>query len=87
MKDIQVNKKGRDKPSTFSKKPNHINENQCVQFVTGQKDYVYVSGQIGLNPPPVIARDKRETVYSHVDFCVADFLFLLFSTFELVGSL
>ena len=40
--------------------------------VTGQKDSVYVSGQIGLNPPPVIARDKRETVYSHVDFCVAN---------------
>ena len=29
-------------------------------------------GQIGSNPPPVIAGDKRETVYSHVDFCVAN---------------
>ena len=28
-----------------------------------------MSGQIGLNPPPVIAGNKRETVYSHVDFC------------------
>ena len=31
-----------------------------------------MSGQIGLNPPPVIAGDKRESVYSHVDFCVAN---------------
>ena len=31
-----------------------------------------MSGQIGLNPPPVIARDKKVTVHSHVDFCVAN---------------
>ena len=31
-----------------------------------------MSGQIGLNPPTVIAGNKRETVYSHVDFCVAN---------------
>ena len=52
--------------------PSHVNDNQCVEFVTGRKDCVYVSDQIGLNPPPVVARNKRETVYSHVDFCVAN---------------
>ena len=59
-------------PRSWLRVPSHVNDNQCVQFVTGQKDCVYVFGQIGLNPPPVIAGDKRETVYSHVDFCVAN---------------
>ena len=40
--------------------------------MTGQKDSVFVSGQVGLNPPPVIAGDKKVTVHSHVDFCVAN---------------
>ena len=31
-----------------------------------------MSGQIGLNPSPVIAGDKKVTVNSHVDFCVAN---------------
>ena len=31
-----------------------------------------MSGQVGLNPPPVIAGDKKVTVHSHVDFCVAN---------------
>ena len=31
-----------------------------------------MSGQIGLNPCPVIAGDKKVTVHSHVDFCVAN---------------
>ena len=33
---------------------------------------MYVSGQTGLNPSPVIAEDKKVTVTSHVDFCVAN---------------
>ena len=33
---------------------------------------MYVSGQTGLNPSPVIAGDKKVTVTSHVDFCVAN---------------
>ena len=49
-----------------------VNDNQCVEFVTGLKDSVYVFGQIGLNPYPVIAGDKEVTVHSHVDFCVAN---------------
>ena len=31
-----------------------------------------MSDQIGLNPCPVIAGDKKVTVHSHVDFCVAN---------------
>ena len=34
-----------------------VNDNQCVEFVTGQKDSVCVNGQIGLNPPPVETRE------------------------------
>ena len=59
-------------PRSRLRVPSHVNDNQCVEFVTGQNYCVYVSSQIGLNPPPVIARDKRETVYSHVDFCVGN---------------
>ena len=50
----------------------HVNDNQFVASVTGLKDSVYVSGQTGLNPSPVIAGDKKVTVTSHVDFCVAN---------------
>ena len=49
-----------------------VNDNQCVASVTGLKNSVYVSGQTGLNPSPVIAGDKNVTVTSHVDFCVAN---------------
>ena len=33
---------------------------------------MYVSGQLGLNPSPAIAGDKKVTVTSHVDLCVAN---------------
>ena len=52
--------------------PSCVNDNQCVVFVTRLKNSVYVSGQTGLNPSPVIAGDKKVTVTSHVDFCVAN---------------
>ena len=51
---------------------NCLNDNQCVEFVTGQKDSVCVAGQIGLNPPPVLVADKRVTLNLNVDFCVAN---------------
>ena len=80
IRDRQQAKKSRGKPSTFSQKPakgskslpSRVNDNQCVEFVAGLKDSVYVSGQIGLNPSPVIAGDKKVTIHSHVDFCVAN---------------
>ena len=50
-----------------------VNDNQCVEFVTGQNDSVCVTGQIGLNPPPpVLAGDKKVTLNLNVDFCVAN---------------
>ena len=52
--------------------PRCVNDNQCVISVTGLKDSVYGSGQIGLNPSPVTAWDKKVPVTSHVDFCVAN---------------
>ena len=52
--------------------PSRVNDNQCVVSVTGLKDSVYVSGQTGLNPSPVIAGDRKVTVTSHVDFCVGN---------------
>ena len=59
-------------PRSRLRVPSRVNHNQCVEFVTGRKDSVYVSGQIGLNPSPVIAGDKKVTVFSHVDFCIAN---------------
>ena len=59
-------------PRSRLRVPRRVNDNQCVEFVTGLKDSVYVSGQKGLNPSPVIAGDKKVTVHSHVDFCVAN---------------
>ena len=46
---------------------NHVNDNYCVKCVTGLKGCTCVSGQIGLNPSPVMTgnRDltsKSETV-------------------------
>ena len=52
--------------------PSCVNDNQCEVSVTGLKDSVYVSSQTGLKPSPVIAGDKKVTVTSHVDFCVAN---------------
>ena len=49
-----------------------VNDNQCVEFVTGQKDSVCVSGQIGLSPRPVLSRDNKVIVNHHVDFCVTN---------------
>ena len=47
----------------------HVNDNHCVNSVTGQKNSVCVTGQTGLNPPPTIAGDKKVTL--NVDFyCV-----------------
>ena len=57
--------------------PSHVNDNYCVQRVTGLKDCVCVPGQLGLNPSPVVTKDKTltsesETVFLHVNSCVAN---------------
>ena len=52
IREHQQGKKGRGKPSTFSQKPakdsSRVNDNYCVQYVTGLKDCVCVPGQLGL---------------------------------------
>ena len=40
--------------------------------MTGQKNSVCVTGQTGLNPPSVVAGDKKVTLNLNVDFCVAN---------------
>ena len=50
----------------------HVNDNHCVNSVTGQKNSVCVTGQTGLNPPSVVAGDKRVTLNLNVDLCVAN---------------
>ena len=50
----------------------HVNDNHCVNSVTGQKNSVCVTGQTGLNPPPTVAGDKKVTLNLNVDFCVAN---------------
>ena len=57
--------------------PNLVNDNCCVKCVTGLKDSVCVPSQRGLNPSPVIAKDKdltnkSETVNLPVNSCVAN---------------
>ena len=71
--DRQQSKKGRGKPSrSWLRVQSRVNDDQCAEFVTRQKDSVCVSGQIGLNPCPVLIRDKKVTVNYNVDFCVAN---------------
>ena len=48
--------------------PSHINDNHCVNSVNS----VCVTSQTGLNPPSVVAGDKKVTLNLNVDFCVAN---------------
>ena len=50
----------------------HVNDNHCVNSVTGQKNSVCVTGQTGLKPLSVVAGDKKVTLNLNVDFCVAN---------------
>ena len=49
-----------------------VNDNHCVNSVTGQKNSVCVTGQTGLKPLSVVAGDKKVTLNLNVDFCVAN---------------
>ena len=56
---------------------NNVNDKYCVKCVTGLNDCACVSGMIGLNPLPVMAKDrdltsKSETVNLLVNSCVAN---------------
>ena len=43
-----------------------------INSVTGQKNSVYVTSQVGLNPTPVVAGNSKVTLNLNVDFCVAN---------------
>ena len=49
-----------------------INDNHCVNSVTGQKNSVHVTGQRDLNPAPVIAKNSKVTLNLNVDSHVAN---------------
>ena len=56
---------------------NHVNDNYCVKCACRLKDCACVPGQLGLNPSPVIAKNrglpsKSETVNLLVNSCVAN---------------
>ena len=45
---------------------NCVNDNYCVQCVTRLKDSVCVPGQLGLNPLPMVDKDKKLTSKSEI---------------------
>ena len=56
---------------------NHVNDNYCVKYFSRLKDCACVSGKIGLNPSPVMTKNrdltsKSETVNLLVNSCVAN---------------
>ena len=59
-------------PRSRPRVQSYVNDNHCVNSVTGQKNSVCVTGQTGLNPPPTVAGDKKVTLNLNVDFCVAN---------------
>ena len=72
-----------NKPGRVVAKPQHsprsrirvpclINDNHCVNSVTGQKNSVHVTGQGDLNPAPVVARNSKVTLNLNVDSYVAN---------------
>ena len=75
IKDKQQARKGRGKASTFSQKPRGsslINDDHCVNSVTGQKNSVHVTGQGDLNPAPVVSKNSKVTLNFNVDSHVAN---------------
>ena len=59
-------------PRSLPRGPSIINDNYCVNFVTGQKNSVFVSGQGGLDPAPVVAENSKVTLNLTVNSCVAN---------------
>ena len=49
-----------------------INDNHCVNSVTSQKNSLHVTGQTGLNPTPVVAKNSKVSLNLNVDYCVAN---------------
>ena len=81
IRERQQRKKSCGKPSTFHRNQprvlNRVNDIYCVKCATGLKDCACVPGQLGLNPSPVMAKNRdlsseRETVNLLVNYCVAN---------------
>ena len=76
IKDKQQAREGHAKPQhsprSWLRVPSLINDNHCVNSVTGQKNSVYVTGQAGFNPTPVVAGNSKVTLNLNVDCCVAN---------------
>ena len=59
-------------PRSWLRGPSLINDNYCVNSVTGQKNSVCVTGQGDLDLAPVVARNSKLTLNLNVDSCVAN---------------
>ena len=59
-------------PRSRLRVPSLINDNHCVNTVTGQKNSVFVTSQGDLNPTPVVAGNSKVTLNLNVDYCVAN---------------
>ena len=59
-------------PRNRLKGPSRINDNYCVNYVTGQKNSVCVTGQADLDPAPVVAGNSKVTLNLTVNSCVAN---------------
>ena len=59
-------------PRSLPRGPSLINDNYCVNLVTGQRNSVCVSGQGGLDPAPVIAETSKVTLNLTVNSNVAN---------------
>ena len=59
-------------PRSWLRGPSLINDNYCVNSVTGQKNSVCVTGHGDLDPAPVVAGNSKVTLNLNVDSCVAN---------------
>ena len=59
-------------PRSLPRGSSLINDNHCVNFVTGQKNSVHVTGQGDLNPAPVVSENSKVTLNFNVDSHVAN---------------
>ena len=59
-------------PRSRLRVPSLINDNYCINSVTGQMNSVCVTGQGDLDPAPVIAGSSKVTLNLNVDSCVAN---------------
>ena len=59
-------------PRSLPRGSSLINDNHCVNSVTGQKNSVCVTGQGDLNPAPVVSKNNKVTLNFNVDSHVAN---------------